>query len=201
MANILLYYATIAGFGDAADSHLRAAVAAPAKAGGEQKKAEEVKKPEPKKEEAAPKKEEAAPKKEEAKKEEPAADDDDEFDMFGEITEEEKQAEEARKKAMADAHSAKQSNLPIAKSNVILNVKVWDDTIDLNKVEELVRAIEMDGLQWGPSKKEPVAFGIFMLQISCVIEDDKVSTEDLEEKITSNDEYVQSVDIAAFTKV
>jgi len=39
------------------------------------------------------------------------------------------------------------------------------------------------------------------LQISSVIEDEKVATEDVEEKIMAFDELVQSVDVAAFTKV
>jgi len=79
-------------------------------------------------------------------------------------------------------------------------VKVWDDETDLAKIEESVRAITMEGLVWGPAKRVQVAFTIWMLQISCVVEDEKVLTEDLEEKITQN-ELVQSVDIAAFTKV
>jgi translation elongation factor EF-1beta len=32
----------------------------------------------------------------------------------------------------------------------------------------------MDGLLWGTSKLVPVAFGVKKLQITCVIEDDKV---------------------------
>jgi len=47
----------------------------------------------------------------------------------------------------------------------------------------------------------PLAFGIHKLQISCVVEDDKVSVDWLMEKIQNIEEYVQSVDIAAFNKV
>jgi translation elongation factor EF-1beta len=47
----------------------------------------------------------------------------------------------------------------------------------------------------------PVAFGIKKLQIGCAIEDDKVSTDWLEEQITGLEDYVQSVDIAAFQKI
>lgn len=32
----------------------------------------------------------------------------------------------------------------------------------------------MEGLLWGTSKLVPVAFGVKKLQITCVIEDDKV---------------------------
>merc|ERR1712130_487886 len=39
------------------------------------------------------------------------------------------------------------------------------------------------------------------LQITCVVEDDKVSTDDLEDKITAFEDYVQSMDIVAFNKI
>ena len=37
----------------------------------------------------------------------------------------------------------------IAKSNIILDVKPWDDETDMKEMERLVRSIEMDGLLWG----------------------------------------------------
>jgi len=40
----------------------------------------------------------------------------------------------------------------IAKSNIILDVKPWDDETDMSKLEECVRSIEMDGLLWGVCK-------------------------------------------------
>merc|ERR1711941_152589 len=89
----------------------------------------------------------------------------------------------------------------IQRSNIILDVKPWEDTTDLNKLEELVRGITMEGLTWGPSKQVEVAYGIKKLQISCVVVDDLVYTEDLEEQIQAFEDYVQSIDIAAFTKV
>lgn len=51
------------------------------------------------------------------------------------------------------------------------------------------------------AKLVPLAFGIHKLQISCVVEDDKVSVDWLIEKIQEIENYVQSVDIAAFNKV
>ena len=73
--------------------------------------------------------------------------------------------------------------------------------IDLVEMERLVRTIQKDGLLWGASKLVPLAYGIKKLQISCVVEDDKVSTDDLEEAITKFEDFVQSIDIAAFNKV
>lgn len=59
----------------------------------------------------------------------------------------------------------------------------------------------MDGLVWGASKLVPVGYGINKLQIMCVVEDEKVSVDLLTEKIQEFEDYVQSVDIAAFNKI
>ncbi len=68
-------------------------------------------------------------------------------------------------------------------------------------MEKNVRTITMDGLLWGASKLVPVGYGIKKLQICCVIEDDKVSVDLLQEKIQEFEDFVQSVDIAAFNKI
>ena len=69
------------------------------------------------------------------------------------------------------------------------------------------------------AKLVPVAYGIQKLQINCVVEDEKIGTDFLEEEITKFEDYVsillyeqlstcllythkvQSVDIAAFNKL
>jgi elongation factor 1-beta len=140
----------------------------------------------------------AAPAKEEEKKKKEEEVDFDEDDLFGGVSEEELAEQKKQREA---AKPKKKKEEEIQKSNVILDVKPLEDTTDLVKLEELVRGITMEGLTWGPSKLVDVAYGIKKLQISCVIIDDLVYTEDLEEQITAFDEYVQSVDIAAFTKV
>ncbi|OTF69807.1 elongation factor 1-beta-like protein [Euroglyphus maynei] len=89
----------------------------------------------------------------------------------------------------------------IAKSNVVLDVKPWDDETDMKVMEEHVRTIEMDGLRWGASKLVPLAYGIKKLQIVCVVEDEKVSIDELSEKISEFEDFVQSVDVAAFQKI
>ncbi|KAI8793611.1 elongation factor 1-beta [Biomphalaria pfeifferi] len=126
-------------------------------------------------------------------------DDDDDEDLFGSDDEETK-ALKAKRLADYEAKKAKKPAL-IAKSNIILDVKPWDDTTDMDAIEKHVRSIEADGLLWGASKFVPVGYGIRKLQISCVVEDDKVSVDFLEEEITKNEDLVQSVDIAAFNKV
>lgn len=58
------------------------------------------------------------------------------------------------------------------------------------KLEECVRSVQADGLLWGASKLLPVGYGIRKLQINCVVEDDKVGTDMLEEEITKFEDYV-----------
>lgn len=64
-----------------------------------------------------------------------------------------------------------------------------------------VKTIEMDGLLWGASKLVPIGYGIKKLQVICVVEDAKVSIEELQEKIEDFEDYVQSVDVAAMNKI
>jgi len=132
-----------------------------------------------------------------------AKDDDDDVDLFGSDSEEEsEEAAKIREERLA-AYAAKKSKKPtlIAKSNVILDVKPWDDETDMKQLEQAVRKIVMDGLLWGTAKLVPLAFGIHKLTISCVVEDDKVSIDELIEEIEKNDDFVQSVDVAAFNKI
>jgi len=129
--------------------------------------------------------------------------DEDDIDLFGSDDEEEsaesKRIKEERVAMYADKKSKKEQI--IAKSAIVLDVKPWDDETDLVEMERLVRSIELDGLLWGASRLVPLAYTIKKLQINCVVEDDKVGTDILEERITAFEDYVQSVDIASFTKI
>jgi len=129
---------------------------------------------------------------------------DEDIDLFGSSDEEEDEEKERIKQERLKAYAEKKSKKPgpIAKSSVILDVKPWDDETDLGEMEKLVRSIEKDGLVWGGGKLIPLAYGIKKLQIICVIEDDKVSVDDLIENITEGfADHVQSVDIVAFNKI
>ncbi|XP_008332690.1 eukaryotic translation elongation factor 1 delta a (guanine nucleotide exchange protein) isoform X1 [Cynoglossus semilaevis] len=127
--------------------------------------------------------------------------DDDDIDLFG--SDEDNEAAERLKQERLAAYAAKKAKKPalIAKSSILLDVKPWDDETDMGKLEEHVRSVQMDGLLWGASKLVPVGYGIKKLQINCVVEDDKVGTDILEEEITKFEDFVQSVDVAAFNKI
>ncbi|CRK92515.1 CLUMA_CG006074, isoform A [Clunio marinus] len=134
-------------------------------------------------------------------KQTPADHDDDDVDLFG--SEDEDEEAEKIKEERVKAYAAKKSKKPalIAKSSILMDVKPWDDETDMKEMERLVRTVQMDGLLWGASKLVPLAYGIKKLQIMCVIEDDKVSVDELQEKIQEFEDFVQSVDIAAFNKI
>jgi len=142
----------------------------------------------------------APPRKSEPMEEE---DDDDDVDLFGSDDEEEDadaaRVREERLAAYAEKKSKKPG--PIAKSSVLLDCKPWDDETDMKAMENEIRKIEMDGLNWGAAKLQPVGYGINKLSILCTVEDEKVSIDDLSEQITEIEDYVQSVDIAAFNKI
>ncbi|XP_074321219.1 elongation factor 1-beta 2-like [Silene latifolia] len=136
----------------------------------------------------------------EKKKEAVAEEDDDDLDLFGDETEEDKAAAEAREAAKKASAKKKESG----KSSILLDVKPWDDETDMQKLEETVRSIKMEGLNWGASKLVAVGYGIKKLQIMMTIVDDLVSVDHLiEEYLTVEpaSEYIQSCDIVAFNKI
>ncbi|XP_059368020.1 uncharacterized protein LOC132106396 isoform X1 [Carassius carassius] len=128
--------------------------------------------------------------------------DEDDIDLFGSDEEEDEEAERLKEQRLQE-YAARKAKKPalIAKSSILLDVKPWDDETDMAKLEECVRSVQVDGLLWGASKLVPVGYGIKKLQINCVVEDDKVGTDFLEEEITKFEDYVQSVDVAAFNKI
>jgi len=71
----------------------------------------------------------------------------------------------------------------------------------MKALEAAVRGIEQDGLVWGASKLVPIGYGIKKLQINLVVEDAKISLDELQEEIQSNDEYIQSSDVVAMQKL
>ncbi|XP_058132106.1 elongation factor 1-delta isoform X4 [Dasypus novemcinctus] len=134
----------------------------------------------------------------------PAEDDeDDDIDLFGSDDEvADKEASRLREERLRQ-YAEKKARKPalVAKSSILLDVKPWDDETDMGQLEACVRSVQLDGLTWGGSKLVPVGYGIRKLQIQCVVEDDKVGTDLLEEEIGKFQEHVQSVDIAAFNKI
>lgn len=82
-----------------------------------------------------------------------------------------------------------------AKSIVTLDVKPWDDETNMEELEANVRAIEKDGLVWGASTLVAIGYGIKKLQINLVVEDAKISLDELQQQIEEDEDHVQSTDV------
>lgn len=134
----------------------------------------------------------------------PAADDDDDVDLFGSESDEEEDAEAAKvREERLAAYAAKKAGKKqvIAKTSVCLDVKPWDDETDMNECLKLIKTIVKDGLIWGASKLVPVGYGINKLRIIMVVEDDKVSIDEVQEQIAEFEDFVQSVDVESMQKI
>jgi elongation factor 1-beta len=126
----------------------------------------------------------------------------DDMDLFGD--DDEGDAEAAKKAAAAAKEGAKKKKKEvIAMSLVMLDVKPSDDEVDLDKLaQRLFTEITQEGLFWKTEyKKEPVAFGIFKLIVGFSLEDEKVSVDEVVERIEALEDMVQSVEITAFNKI
>ncbi|OCL10510.1 elongation factor 1 beta subunit [Glonium stellatum] len=131
------------------------------------------------------------------------AEEEEDVDLFGSDDEEEDaEAARIREERLAEYKKKKEGKTkPAAKSIVTLDVKPWDDETDMKALEANVRAIEKEGLVWGASKLIAVGFGIKKLQINLVVEDEKVSLDELQGQIEEDEDHVQSTDVAAMQKL
>jgi len=145
-----------------------------------------------------------------AKNAEESDDDDDDDDFFASSDEDDEEAaaaaEALKAKRVAEYNARKaakeeKKGKVIAKSSIVFDVKPWDDETDLDVLCAKIKQIEKPGLIWGGAQKKPLAYGIFKLCVSCVVEDDKCGSDELIEEIEGFEDEVQSVDVAAFNKI
>merc|ERR1712228_314374 len=127
----------------------------------------------------------------------------DDVDLFGSDEESDDEEKKRITEERLKAYHEKKSKKPkvIAKTSVLFDVKPWDDETDMDAMLKVVKEVQMDGLVWGAHKLIPVGYGINKLQVMCTVEDEKVSIEELSEKIEEFEDFVQSVDIAAMNKI
>lgn len=130
--------------------------------------------------------------------------DDDDVDLFGSDDEEvDEEAEKLKQQRLEEYRLKKASKpKPVAKSLITIDIKPWDDETDMEAMLNFVKSIEMDGLLWGSHQLLPIGFGVKKLQINCVVEDDKVSMDDLQDRFeTDGEDWIQSSDVAAMSKL
>jgi elongation factor 1-beta len=135
----------------------------------------------------------AAPKKEAAKA-------DDDIDLFGDDAAPAEEKPKPKKEVPKKAAKPK----PIAKSIVVFEVKVYEVMTDaeLEVLAKRVLELKIDGLVWNNEPKYvEVAYGVRKIQMGCVIEDDKVLTDDIFDQITAWEDIVQSVDMTSMQKL
>ena len=137
-------------------------------------------------------------KEKEEKKEEKG--DDEDLDLFGEETEEDKKAKEEMKNKNKDKKKGKKKE--VDKSHVILEVKGWEADQDLEALaKKIISTIKKDGLSWNTGYKlEEVAFGVKKLIIAFLAEDDKCSVQEIVDELESWENDIQSVDVVSFNK-
>lgn len=125
----------------------------------------------------------------------------DDFDPFAEETEEEKAALEGKKGKKEDKKKKKQKE--VDKSLIMLEVKGYESDQDLDALaKKIINEVKRDGLLWKTEYKfQEIAFGIKKIIMACVVEDEKVSIDEVVEEIEGFKDEVQSVEITAFNKV
>lgn len=132
--------------------------------------------------------------------------DDDDVDLFGDSDSEDEDAKAEKERITQErlkAYHEKKSKKPtlIAKTSVLLDIKPWDDETDMKEILKAAKSITKDGLLWGASKLVPVGYGINKWQLMCVVEDEKVSIDELCEQICEFEDFVQSCDVASMSKI
>jgi len=131
----------------------------------------------------------------------PAAADDDEADLFGDDGDAAAAAVKVDKPAAA-ADGKKAKPKPVQKTICVYDVKPLEAETEPSVLEAAVRSIVMDGLSWGETfKVEEIAYGVKKLVVQCVVEDEKVSLDELEEKIMSFEDIIQSIDQLSMNKI
>ena len=138
--------------------------------------------------------------KEEKEEKKPEKAEEDDMDLFGEETEEEKKAKEEMKQK--NKGKKKEKKKPVDKSHVILEIKGWEKDQDLEALaKKIISTIKKDGLQWNTGfKLEEVAFGIKKLVIAFLAEDDKCSVQEITDELESWENDIQSVEVVSFNK-
>ena len=146
----------------------------------------------------------AAPAEEKKEEEE----EEEEEDLFGDDDDDEEDEEaaaamEAKLRAEAEKKKAeKEANKKVEKSLLVINIKPYDEETDLKALFQKIRATQVKGCKWSETCNiEPLAYGLCYLQISCVIEDDVCSEDDVIDAIMQFDNDVQSTETASFNKI
>ena len=96
----------------------------------------------------------------------------------------------------------KNKNKENSYSIILLEIKIWDADQDLDCLVNKIQKIEKNGLYWKKDYKlMEIAFGIKKIIMTLIIDDDKISIDELIEEIESWENEIQSVDILSFKEL
>merc|ERR1712146_860723 len=129
----------------------------------------------------------------------------DDDDLFGDDDDAPKEKPMSRAEQMAkmkaDKEAKEKANKRRDRTQIIFEVKGWEAGQDMDGLYKKISGISIPGLTWGVYSKQPVAFGVFKLVISCVIFDDEVDLDDITEPIEAFEDEVQSVELCTMNKL
>jgi translation elongation factor EF-1beta len=73
---------------------------------------------------------------------------------------------------------------------------------DMKKVEELVRSIKLESLEWKASEVVDYIYGLKKFRIACEVDTSKTTNEELSKKLEALDvEYIQNADIVEWERI
>jgi elongation factor 1-beta len=86
---------------------------------------------------------------------------------------------------------------------ILFDVKVYEMETDLIELfKKITTEITIDGLVWNNEPKIlSIAFGMNKLRVGCVVENAKVSMDDIYERIEAWEDLIQSTDPVSFRKL
>lgn len=133
--------------------------------------------------------------------EEEEDDDDEDLDLFGDDPEAEAEAEKQAASRAEASKKKKKKAKKAAKSIIVFEVKGYEVDFDWHAYADKIRTYVINGVTWLDSHAVvPVAFGMMKLQMTCVIIDDLVETDDIWDMIKSDEDNIQNVDVLTFDK-
>lgn len=90
----------------------------------------------------------------------------------------------------------------LQKSILNFDIKVWETETDLDILAKKILNVELDGMVWQEDYHIiPIAFSICKLNMSCIIEDDKVTSDDVIYYLQESfEDEIQNIDIYSLSK-
>jgi len=82
-------------------------------------------------------------------------------------------------------------------SKFTLGIRVWDDEVNIDELQQLVLGYKLEGIEWGECKQIEISFGLKKLNVKCTLHKTaSFNPETLAEELQIKfQEYIQVVDV------